>query len=301
MSPSTAIEGAPSPKLSDAVGAFLADLGHANRSPATLRAYRGDLASFSQHFAGELGEITPQALRSHFATLVHLAPATRARREASLASFLRWAYRNDLIDADPMSKLDRVHLEPPEPRGLAKEQVEAILGAIPRGRSRDRLLFRLLAETGLRVGEALALHVDDIALAPDDERLHVLGKGGRRRTLLLDDPRLVAQIKRHLKETSYRHGPLFRAEKNGVGGPLRYSTVQEHWATYCAKAGVTATIHQLRHGHATELINGGVSLPTIRKRLGHRNLQTTLRYAEQADATADAELGAWRRSREAGS
>jgi integrase len=39
----------------------------------------------------------------------------------------------------------------------------------------------------------------------------------------------------------------------------------------------------------------GVSLATIRKRLGHRNLQTTLRYAEQSDAVADAELRAWRR------
>ena len=39
----------------------------------------------------------------------------------------------------------------------------------------------------------------------------------------------------------------------------------------------------------------GSSLATIRKRLGHKNLQTTLRYAEQTDATADAELRRWRR------
>jgi len=53
--------------------------------------------------------------------------------------------------------------------------------------------------------------------------------------------------------------------------------------------------HQFRHTHAIELINGGVSFPTIHKRLGHKNLQTTLRSAEQSDATADAELRAWRR------
>ena len=58
---------------------------------------------------------------------------------------------------------------------------------------------------------------------------------------------------------------------------------------------ITATLHQLRHTHATELVNDGVSLATIRKRLGHKNLQTTLRYAEQTDATADAELRSWRR------
>ena len=79
------------------------------------------------------------------------------------------------------------------------------------------------------------------------------------------------------------------------GGSLRYQSAHEHWVTYCAAAGVDATLHQLRHTHATELVNAGVSLATIRKRLGHRNLQTTLRSAEQSDAVADAELRAWRR------
>jgi hypothetical protein len=50
--------------------------------------------------------------------------------------------------------------------------------------------------------------------------------------------------------------------------------------------------------HATELVNAGVSLATIRKGLGHKNLQATLRHAEPSHATADAELRAWRRRRD---
>jgi len=95
--------------------------------------------------------------------------------------------------------------------------------------------------------------------------------------------------------TGYRHGPIFRAEKNGRGGPLRYQSAQERWQRYCGRAGVVCTLHQLRHAHATELVNDGVSLSTSRKRLGHKNLQTTLRYAEQLDETADAEIRRWRR------
>jgi integrase/recombinase XerD len=45
----------------------------------------------------------------------------------------------------------------------------------------------------------------------------------------------------------------------------------------------------------SELLNGGVSLATIRKRLGHKHIQTTSRYAELADETADAEVRASRR------
>jgi len=49
--------------------------------------------------------------------------------------------------------------------------------------------------------------------------------------------------------------------------------------------------------HATERVNGSVSLVTIRTRLGHENRQTAPRYAEQSDATTDAEAPAWRRQR----
>jgi integrase len=107
----------------------------------------------------------------------------------------------------------------------------------------------------------------------------------------------VRQLHAFLKQTGFRYGPVFRAEKNGRGGALRYQSVQQHWASYCQKANVSCTLHQLRHTHATVLVNEGVSLTTIRKRLGHKNFQTTLLYAEQSDATADAELRAWRRQR----
>jgi integrase len=67
-----------------------------------------------------------------------------------------------------------------------------------------------------------------------------------------------------------------------------------HFVITCGEAYVQCTLHQLRHTHATELVNDGVSLATTRKWLGHKNIQTTLRYAEQSDETADAELRAWR-------
>jgi len=284
--------------LTAMIADFLADLQQANHSSHTLRAYGGDLAQFAAFHADAPSAITAETLRSFWGSLAHLSPASRARKQACLARFLTWAYRHDLLSANPMEKIDRVKREPPLPRGLARQKVETILAAIPTHQKRDRLLFRLILETGLRVGEALGLHVEDLILTPDDERIQVVGKGGKPRTVLLDDARLVRQLRTYLKETGYRHGPLFRAAKNGRGGPLRYQSVQERWTQYCEQAGVACTLHQLRHTHATELVNEGVSLATIRKRLGHKNLQTTLRYAEQSDAAADAEIRAWRRRRE---
>lgn len=281
--------------LSPLVTDFLAELAHANRSRHTCRAYATDLAQFSAFYRGPVGGITAEVIRGFGATLERLASASRARKQAALASFLEWSRRQGHVTTDPMAFVSRVRPDPPRPRSLGRGPVESILKVIPTAQRRDRLLFRLIFETGLRVSEALGVHLEDLALAADDEHLSVLGKGGHRRTVLLDDANLVRQLQAYLKQTGYRHGPLFRAEKNGRGGPLRYQSVQERWARYCVQAGVSCTLHQLRHTHATELVNGGVGLATIRKRLGHKNLQTTLRYAEQSDATADAEVRAWRR------
>lgn len=286
--------------LAEHAAAFLADLEQADCSAHTRRAYAADLRHFAAHHRGALADVTPEGLRAYFATLAGLGAATRARKQAALASFFKWAVAQGRLAADPMALVARVKPPDPEPRGLPRAEVERILKAIPRAQARDRLLFRLLYATGLRIGEALGLHAEDLHLAPDDERLHVLGKGGRRRTLLLDDPALVKELRAYLTATGRKHGPLFRAAKNGRGGPLAYQSIQERWAGYCAAAGVECTLHQLRHSHATELVNDGVSLATIRKRLGHKTMQTTLRYAEQADATADAEIRAWRRRRGAG-
>ncbi len=280
--------------LGKLVAAFLTDLAHANRSPHTRHAYATDLAQLCAFYQGPVNAMTSEVLRNFFGMHLHLSPATRARKQAAVARFLSWAFQHELLDSNPMLKIERVRLDPPQPRGMERDQIERILKVIPAECQRDRLFFRLLLETGLRVSEGLSLYVEDIDLSLDNEHLTVVGKGGKRRTILLDDPRLVQQLRAYLKRTGYTHGPLFRAEKNGRGGPLRYQSMQERWDHYCSKAEVICTLHQLRHTHATELINGGVSLPTIRKRLGHKNLQTTLRYAEQTDQTAEAELRNWR-------
>lgn len=281
--------------LKSQVSTFLADLAHANYSPLTHRAYASDLAQLCIFHQGPMQTITSEVLRKFFEMHAHLRPATRARKQAVVARFLTWAEQQELLEANPMRKINRVKLDPPQLRGVERNQIERIFKAIPTENLQDRLFFRLLSETGLRVSERLSLYVEDLDLSLDNELLTVAGKGGKRRTILFDDPSLVQQLQIYLKRMSYKHGPMFRAEKNGRGGPLRYQSMQERWIHYCSQAGVSCTLHQLRHSHSTELINGGISLPTIRKRLGYKNLQTTLRYAEQSDETADEEIRIWRR------
>ena len=276
---------------------FLADLQAAGKSPHTVRGYRADLHEFAQYHPGAVTDIDATVLRRYLAAIQPQAAATRARKEAALNTFLRWCQHHDALDGNPLDRFDRVKVPERRPRGVDPARVERVAAAIPKRNLRDRVLFDLIRTTGLRAGEALGVHLEDLTLTPDDEHVTVRGKGGRARTVLLDDPAFVALLRRYLRATGYTRGPLFRAAKNHVGGPLRYSSAHELWIKYCVLAGEDISLHQLRHTHATELINDGVSIETIRKRLGHRKIQTTLGYAEQTDRAADDELRARRRRR----
>lgn len=283
--------------LAEPVEEFLTDLANAGRSPHTLRCYRGDLAQFAHHHKWGAETVDADALRGYFSAISGQAKGTRARKQAALASFLTWCRKHDMLDTDPMAKIDRVAAPKRQPRGVDPGRVRRVLDAIPKPRLRDRVLFGLIASTGLRAAEALSVYVDDLNLANDDEHLTVIGKGDKQRTILLDDPEFLALLRRYLRQTGHVHGPLFRAAKNGVGGPLRYSSAEELWGKYCEAVGEEITLHQLRHTHGTELVNDGVPIETVRKRLGHSDIRSTLLYAEKTDKTADDEIRAWRRRR----
>lgn len=280
-------------ELATAIRRFLNEL-QGRRSVHTLRAYGADLRHLWTWLESEHCSLSPEAIQTYFVQHTSWAAATVSRKQSSLERFCHWALRQGLLEKDPTLTLDHVRLPPPHPRGLRREQIEQVFAQMDTT-SRDVLLFRLVYETGMRIGEALGLHLDDLDLTRGDEHLTVLGKGNRKRTVLLDDPALVVKLRKYVNGLDYTHGPLFQASKNGRGGPIRYQSVQSRWQAYAQNAGIGCTLHQLRHSHATELVNGGVSLATIRKRLGHQHLQTTLRYAEVSDKAADAEVRRWRR------
>jgi integrase/recombinase XerD len=297
----------PEHPLARHIGDFLTDLSNANSSRQTIRAYRGDLLCFAAHHDGEIGELTAAPIRAYLADIAGLASASRKRKRAAVASFCKWAVRHDLLEANPMDRIDTIKVPRSLPRPAAAADVAKVLAVIctrrPRkdielDRLRDRVLFETAYVCGARAAEVCGLHVEDLDLRLDDEHVRIHGKGGTVRTVLLDDRGYVALLKLYLARAGYTAGPLFRASINGRGGPLSYDAAHHRWTGYCVAAGVGIDIHQLRHSHATELINSGVSIEAVRRRLGHASAETTQLYALLDDKVADAEVRAARRRRD---
>ena len=297
----------PDHPLAPHIDDFLADLANANRPRNTIRAYRGDLTGFAAHHNDQIAALTATPVRAFLAGIAGQAPSTRKRKRAAVASFCRWAVRHELLAASPMHRIDTIEVPRTLPRPAATADVAAVLGAICSRRPRkdvpvdvlrDRVLFETAYVCGARASEVCGMYVEDLDLRLDDEHARVHGKGGTVRTVLLDDHGYVALLRLYLARSGYTSGPLFRASINGCGGPLSYDAAHSRWRKYCAAASVGIGIHQLRHAHATELINTGVSIEVVRRRLGHASTETTQVYTLLADKVADTEIRAARRKRE---
>jgi len=152
---------------------------------------------------------------------------------------------------------------------------------------RNYAALRLMYATGLRVGECLALHVEDLDL--EKLRLHVRdGKTGERNIPLPNDAVLNESITRWLaiRNTWCPESPLLFLTK--PGHPLSSNAMRESMRVYAQRAGVGhASCHMLRHSAATELLAQGASPIGVQRILGHARLSTTLDvYASAADTHA---------------
>jgi integrase/recombinase XerD len=149
----------------------------------------------------------------------------------------------------------------------------------------SRLIVELLARTGIRRGELLALTVDAVVQIGSAYWLRIpIGKLHNDRYIPLHP-----QLKELLDEWITHHRPSglrtnrLLLEHNRPISDHRITKALRHLADI---AGIgTVTAHQLRHTLATQAINRGMSLDAIAALLGHKTLAMTMIYARIADRT----------------
>lgn len=137
-----------------------------------------------------------------------------------------------------------------------------------------KAFYTLLYKTGLRRGEGLALEYSDLV----DNRLNIT-KSYRRelgtlknisshRSILLDN-----ETKEMLVSLIRPQGKYFF----GYDRHLSLSQVQRYFDAGIESSGVKRiNIHDLRHSHATNLINKGANIVAVSKRLGHSDIKMTI-------------------------
>ncbi len=169
------------------------------------------------------------------------------------------------------------------PRVLTATETQAILDGCTR--LRDRLLFGLLHDTGMRIGEALGLRHEDLAAAEREVTIvprvndnGVRSKSGRARTIPVsaDLLRLYAD---YLHE---EYGDLdsdyvfVNLWGSPIGQALSYRSIYDLVLRLRQRTGLDFDPHWLRHTAATRMLRDGVPIEIVSTLLGHASVTTTL-------------------------
>jgi integrase/recombinase XerD len=279
-------------------------------SPHTVAAYRRDLHRYAGYLAEQgvtdPSQVTNTMIGSYAARLregvpgpdgagwleAPLANASVARAVIAVRSLHRFAAAEGLIAEDPARSI-----RPPKPprrlpKALNLEQVQAML-AVPATNTevglRDAALLELLYGTGVRISEAVALDVDDVARlirVRDGEPapgLRVLGKGSKERIVPIGSYARAA-----LDAYLVRGRPALAGAGRGTpalflntrGGRLSRQSAWAVLRSVAEKAGITSEVspHTLRHSYATHLLDGGADIRVVQELLGHASVTTTQIY-----------------------
>jgi len=289
--------------LGETYEGFLSDARHLDHlRPHTLRAYRYELAlaAAEDRFAVDLDALSLADLESWIARDA-AAPSTIGRRAATFRRFFGWAIRHDYCRRNPMAGYGPLKVRRRLPRPIREEREQhALDAAIAAAPPPYRLILTILRETGMRAGEVLALRRGDVTLDPGREALHVREpKNGAERVVVLGPtatPRTLRALRAHCKTRrgAASYEILFRSNR---GTAVSYDAVHYQWAQVCAAAGLVDhaghpryTLHQLRHTRGSELMAQGQRVEIVQRVLGHRDIRSTLGYADLAEAQVRAAL-----------
>ena len=167
------------------------------------------------------------------------------------------------------------------PQVLSLSQVEAILRA--QRRVRDRLLFALLFQTGMRVGQALGLRHEDVVTW--ENRIEIVhrentngarGKGGEGSVPVAAALMRLYGEYMHVEYGSLDSDYVFVNLWGGrVGRPLTYATVNDIVLATRRAVEFHFTPHWFRHTYATLTRRAGVPLEVVSQLITHRSVQTT--------------------------
>lgn len=263
-----------------------------DRSPLTITSYLRYIRLLAawlatQDHSLQVEDVTADDLAAFLASdTVRLCPNGKRRKatagnvlRSALITFFRHMAAADIIPRDPSVMVRRARCAPAPPRGLSPSEVERLLTALAKAKTvedrRDAMLFRLLLETGIRVGSALALEVRDVDV--ETKTLWLRVAKGRRPERVFLTAKICVLLSSYLPTLDGRF--VFPGRRRGR--PLTDRHARRMLLVWLRRAGVRrhVTVHGLRHTFAATLLSkSGGDILLVQQALRHASIASTLVY-----------------------
>ena len=282
-----------------------------NKSPNTIKEYNYDLNNFLKfilyHFKLtnekdikniNIHDMTIETIKKITLDDIHAylfylknnyqsKAATRARKVASIRVFFNYlTSKTNLLEKNPAQNLETPKQDKRIPKYLSlddsKKLLEIAMSDDDRNKERDYAIITLFLNCGMRLSELVGINISDINFK--DEKLNVIGKGNKERTIYLNKACINA-INSYMKVRprdavkADSRDALFLSERRER---ISNRTVQYIVKQELKKAGLDTnkySVHKLRHTAATLMYQyGQVDIRALQVLLGHESISTTEIY-----------------------
>ena len=262
---------------------------------STIRAYESSFRLYVLPFfkRKHVASITPKDVQDFVDSLDHLSGEYVRTIYSHFRACINTALDRDIIDRTPCRRIILPKRTHKRKNYLGPTDVwKLIMGGIPP----YPMLFAILALSGIRIGECLALKVRSIKF--EEGKIRIEETWGIN-TRALHEPKSPASIRDvqmidclseiladYLKETGKEDPEEFIFPSPSVKGqPLSYNSVNGVFHRTRERLGLAkCNIHSLRHSFSSIMLAAGVAIPTISRNLGHSGPEVTMKvYAHEID------------------
>ena len=254
------------PDLAELLPSWQLALRAERKSPGTVRTYTDGVTRFLRWCADNShpAQLTRSAVQAFLADLIDAGQEgnTARSRDLALKRFAAWMVSEGELDTNPLTGLKPPKADAKLVHALTDDQLRALIKTCG-GKSlqdrRDEAIVRLMAETGLRAGEVLALDVADVNLQEGLLTVH-RGKGGKGRIAPFGS-QTAAALDRYMRaRRSHRLADSGALWVGGGGKSFGYYGLSLALKTRAERAGIAGFhLHLLRHTAATRWLRAGGS------------------------------------------
>ena len=256
------------------------DMKMRNFSKYTYGAYLRITKDVIRYFNKPLEEVTIEELRNYL--LKHLKDKRKLsdRSINYYNSVIRFVYDVTLEKVINKKQLPMRKQKKEIYKVLTNEELSTFFNAVDN--FKYKTIFMLVYGSGLRIGEVVNLRIDDI----DSKKMRIYvnkGKGRKERYTVLPESSLKMLREYWSKYRQHKKGKQIFLNETGTA--ISEYVIRIHFRKYREKAKLNkkVTMHTLRHGFATKLIEEGASIIQVKELMGHSNIRSTMEYIHVAN------------------
>lgn len=256
-------------------------------SNKTILSYKDDLIEYNEFLGNNFTNILniDMNIVNNYMKYLYDRKITKSsisRKLSSIRGLYNYLVREDIIKENHFNKIQNPKRELYLPKFLKDEELDKIFSVCNSNNpteERDTLIIELLYATGVRVSELVNIKIKDINR--EEKLIKVLGKGNKERMVIYNNhtkKALDTYLKDGYNYFNKKSSEYLILNKNGNKLSERYIREIINKKVSQASLDIKISPHTLRHTFATNILENGADLMTVKELLGHESLNTTSIY-----------------------